>query len=248
MSARKGGEQRQAHMQRLAEKLGFNDENSKLLQQALTHPTYAEGSRLGKGNNQRLEFLGDAVLDLLVGEYLFHSYPKAQEGELSKMRAFIVRESSIAEAAVTLGIDQALLLGHGADSSGDRERPSVQADAFEAVLGALFLSQGVEKVRELLSELFAPIMDKLTSEDYEDKKSMLQELVQSKVPYGVNYKLQRLSGPDHCPNFEAHVYCGKVLLGKGQGHSKKESESAAAAVALKNKDKWLNKILSTTDE
>ena len=230
-------------MRELGDRLGFSEQELPVLVQALTHPAFFEGSRHPQeGDNQRLEFLGDAVLDLIAGEYLYRAYPAAQEGELSKMRAFIVCESSLAEAAVGLGVDQSLRLGHGSEAGGDRRRPSVLADAYEAVIGAVFTCHGYGAARELFLRQFQEKMDHLTPEDYEDKKSLLQELVQSRVPHGVNYRLLASSGPDHAPTFESAVFCGKLMLGSGQGRSKKESEVAAATAALQAKDSWLNKI------
>lgn len=227
----------------LGRRLGFAEGDLPVLVQALTHPAFFEGSRSHKdGDNQRLEFLGDAVLDLIAGDYLFRAYPAAQEGELSKMRAFIVCEASLAEAAVGLGVDKALRLGHGSEAGGDRQRPSVLADAFEAVIGAVFICQGYAAARELFLSQFRSKMDRLTPADYEDKKSLLQELVQARVPHGVSYRLLSSSGPDHAPTFESAVYCGKLLLGQGKGRSKKESEVAAAAAALRTKDGWLKEI------
>ena len=231
----------------LAEKLGFTGDNIAVLRLALTHSTYFEGSRhgskTGDDDNQRLEFLGDAVLDLIVGEYLYHRYPEAREGELSKMRAYLVCEASLSAIAKKLGLEKRLRMGRGAESGGDRYRPSVQADPFEAVIGAVFLTQGYQQTSELLLSLLGEQMDKLSPADYEDKKSLLQELVQSKTPHGVIYKVLSHSGPDHQPHFESGVYCGKLLLGRGEGGSKKESEVAAAAAALKDKQQWINDIV-----
>ena len=231
----------------LGDRLGFGPApKRRLLTQALTHPTWSEGSKKGDGDNQRLEFLGDAVLDLLVGEYLYQVYPVAQEGQLSKMRAYIVCEASLAEAALSLGLDHCMRLGHGAELSGDRQRPSVLADAFEAALGAVFVCLGLEKARELVLSQFKTKIDQLQPEDYEDKKSLLQELVQAQVPHGVTYKLLSVSGPDHHPCFESAVYCDRLRLGSGQGHSKKESEAAAAGAALASRGEWLPKIVRRT--
>ena len=232
----------------LGAQLGFSEENIDVLRLALTHSTYFEGSRHGSGktgddDNQRLEFLGDAVLDLVVGEYLYHRYPDAREGELSKMRAYLVCEASLSAIAQKLGLEKRLRMGRGAESGGDRYRPSVQADAFEAVIGAVFLTQGYQQTSRLLLAQLGEQMDKLSPDDYEDKKSLLQELVQSKTPHGVIYKVLAHSGPDHQPHFESGVYCGKLLLGRGEGGSKKESEVAAAGAALKDKDSWIDDIV-----
>ena len=167
----------------LGRQLGFSEEDLPVLVQALTHPAFFEGSRHPKeGDNQRLEFLGDAVLDLIAGDYLYRAYPEAQEGDLSKMRAFIVCEASLAEAAVSLGVDKCLRLGHGSEAGGDRRRPSVLADAFEAVIGAVFICHGYQAARDLFLTQFKDKMDSLTPEDYEDKKSLLQEIVQTSRP------------------------------------------------------------------
>jgi len=227
----------------LAGKLSLPEAALPVLQQAVTHPAFFEGHRHHqKGDNQRLEFLGDAVLDMLTGDYLYRIYPEAQEGELTKMRACIVCEASLAQAAREIGLDKALRLGRGSEADGDRRRASVLADAFEAVLGAVYVTQGCEAARTVVEGLFAARMDHLTPEDYEDKKSLLQELVQAVVPHGVTYRLLDTQGPPHCPRFEMGVYCGKLLLGKGEGGSKKEGEVAAAADALRHKEAWLPEI------
>lgn len=228
---------------KLGEAIGFPPKKLSLLEQALTHPTYFEGVRSEDScNNQRLEFLGDAVLDFLVGEYLFWKYRQAQEGDLTKMRSVIVCEASLAKKSQELGIGEALLLGKGSDVSGDRQRPSVLGDAFEAVLGAIYAAQGIEVAREFILKHFQEEMDSLQKDDYEDKKSLLQELVQKNSSKGVHYRLLSSSGPDHAPVFESGAYCGTLLLGSGSGSSKKESEIAAAKAAFANQDDWLEEI------
>jgi len=230
----------------LGKLLDFPDEQAPLLRLAMTHSTFYEGSRHGgpeKGDdNQRLEFLGDAVLDLIVGEELYRLYPDAREGQLSKMRAYLVCEASLAEDAAKLRIQHCLRMGRGAESGGDRFRPSVLADAFEAMVGAIFLAQGYDHARAFLLSRFQQAMEHLTPEDYEDKKSLLQELIQGKGCHGVNYRVLEQSGPDHHPHFRSAVYCGNLLLGTGEGGSKKESEVAAAGAALKKKEEWLDSI------
>ena len=227
---------------RLAQRLSFPGEQLALLQQALTHPAFFEGHLGNREDNQRLEFLGDAVLDMIIGGYLFRRYPEAQEGQLSKMRAFIVCEASLSKAALELGLDSGLRLGRGSEASGDRQRPSVLADAYEAVVGAIFTVQGFDAAQHLLVEQFREKMDSLTPEDYEDKKSLLQELVQAKVAHGVNYKLLEQTGPSHKPRFVSAAFCNGVQLGQGEGGSKKESEMMAAAAALTDRERWLPEI------
>jgi ribonuclease-3 len=215
-------------------------EKRELFLQALTHPTFFEGAKQAiPQDTQRLEFLGDAILDLVVGDYLYHAYPAAHEGELSKMRAALVCESALALQAKDFGLGKLLRLGKGGESSGDRYRPSVLADAFEALIGAIYEANGFMAAHSFIITHFAAAIAKLTKDDYEDRKSLLQELVQSETMYGVSYKTLRQDGPDHAPRFESGAYCKEILLGRGWGNSKKESEQAAAAAALASKSKWL---------
>lgn len=226
----------------LAQRLNFPPDQHSLLVQSLTHPAFFEGHRGGRGDNQRLEFLGDAVLDMIVGGYLYQRYPAAQEGDLSKMRAFIVCEASLAAAAVELGLDRGLRLGRGSEASGDRQRPSVLADAYEAVIGAVFVAQGFDAAQRLVTTQFREKMDHLQPADYEDKKSLLQELIQARGSHGVSYKLLSQSGPSHQPRFISAALCNGIQLGQGEGGSKKESEMAAAAAALADQASWLDRI------
>lgn len=228
---------------KLGQKLGVSSQGIPLLRQALTHPTYFEGDKHnGNQDNQRLEFLGDAVLDLLIGEYLFDLYPDLKEGELTKMRAALVCESYLAKKSEELGIDKALRLGKGSEVGGDRSRPSVLADAFEAVLGSVYKTEGIEFARKLIGELFQDSLKNLSRENYEDKKSVLQELIQKKGAGNIHYHVLDTSGPEHAKIFTSGVYWGSLLLAKGEGSSKKESEQEAAKAALQNKDKWIKKI------
>lgn len=226
--------------QELAQKLGFEEEDMPILVQALTHPAYFEGAKPEEeSDNQRLEFLGDAVLDLLVGYHLYLHYPEAQEGELTKMRAATVCESYLAKMSEELGINKALRLGKGSEAGGDRNRPSVLADAFEAVLGAIFVVQGMEGASAFIEKYFAHALDTLSRDDYEDKKSLLQELAQKEHHGSISYRLLSTEGPDHAKTFVSGVYCQKILLAEGRGSSKKESEQAAAKTAYAIREQWL---------
>ena len=227
---------------RFMKETGFPPEKKELLVQALTHSTFFEGVKQEiPEDNQRLEFLGDAILDMLVGEYLYHAYPAAREGDLSKMRAALVCESALALLAKELGLGKLLRLGKGGEASGDRERPSVLADTFEALVGAFYEAGGFSAAYSFAKKHFAPAVAKLTRDDFEDKKSLLQELAQKETGLGVTYKTLSVDGPDHAPRFESGAYCGGKLLGRGRGGSKKESEQAAAAAALASRIKWLKK-------
>lgn len=228
---------------RFGQAIDFPESELDLLIQAFTHPTFFEGQKQDSPeDNQRLEFLGDAVVDMVAGAYLYNRYPEMREGDLSKMRAAVVCEQSLAKEALNLGIGSLLRLGKGAEVGGDRNRPSVLADAFEALIGALYQAAGFAKAEAFVLKHFKEQMDSLTRDDFEDKKSMLQELVQKESGYGVTYRLLKMDGPDHAPTFASAAYCRYQMLGRGEGGSKKESEQAAAAAALKSQGDWLPKI------
>ncbi len=227
----------------LVDKLGFQAVQEEILLQALTHPAYFEGIKHPAANdNQRLEFLGDAVLDIVVGEYLYYKYPLENEGVLSKMRAAIVCESSLTAKSIECGIGNALRLGHGSEASGDRKRGSILADAYEAVVGAIYIAKGYDAVKNFIIGCFASAMDQMTEDVFEDKKSLLQELVQGKSALTVTYKVLETSGPPHAPLFKTGVYWGEQLIGIGNGHSKKEAEQASAKDALEKKNNWFDMI------
>lgn len=209
------------------------------LNQALTHPTYVfEKKKKGLVNNQRLEFLGDAVLGLVVGDHLFRRYPDRPEGELTKMRAALVCESSLGERAKALGLGRYLLLGRGEEMNGGRERVSVLADAFEAVMGAIYLDAGLETAADFIISQLARRIDDLNSGNYGDHKTMLQELVQSYGEESVSYQILQESGPDHQKTFVAGVTYREHFLARGSGNSKKEAEQNAAQAAIDDLDKW----------
>lgn len=223
----------------LGERLTFPENELSLLEQALTHPTFFEGVKKDeRQDNQRLEYLGDAVLDMLVGEYLYRNYTQAREGDLTKMRATIVCEASLAKAAAGFGIGEALLLGKGAEAAGDRERPSVLADAFEAVLGAIYMTKGIEAARDFIIEQFSEQMKDLRREDYEDAKSLLQEHIQTYGEAHIHYEMLEAHGPGHAPVFTMGVFLGQRLLAQASAQNKKEAEQLCARKALGNKQKW----------
>lgn len=191
-------------------------------------------------HNQRLEFLGDAVLGLVVGDYLFSFYPGHPEGDLTKMRAALVCEVSLAERSRTLGLGRYLLVGRGEAISGGRERPSILADAFEAVIGAIYLDAGLETAKDFIVDQLKDAIENLDLENCGDHKTMLQELVQKYGNEGVSYLILEESGPDHQKNFVAGVKLRERILARGSGHSKKEAEQKAAQAALKELPAWQN--------
>ncbi|MDN5346608.1 MAG: ribonuclease [Clostridia bacterium] len=210
---------------------GIKPSGLELLDMALTHPTYA--FEHGTADNQRLEFLGDAVLGLIVADYLYRTYPDLSEGELTRLRARIVCEDSLAAAAGRLGLGRLLLLGKGEEMSGGAERESNLADAVEAVLGALYLEGGLELARQFFRFALDPVLKEAEIID-KDYKTRLQEEVQRLSQENVSYAILEEWGPDHAKNFRAGVYFRGKLWATGTGKSKKEAEQEAARLALKD--------------
>lgn len=226
-------------LEKLVKSWGISLESMEYLNQALTHPTYVfENKNLGLIHNQRLEFLGDAVLGVAVGDYLFRHFPTKSEGDLTKMRAAVVCESSLAKLAKNMGLGQYLLLGRGEELGGGRERPSILADAFEAVIGAIYLESGEAVVKKIVVGQLKDEINSLNPDDYGDYKTMLQELVQKHGDESVSYNIVGESGPDHNKRFISGVTYKERLLARGSGRSKKEAEQKAAQAALKNFDSW----------
>jgi len=214
--------------------LGLHDFRMDLIRTALTHPSFTfENPSYMLEHNQRLEFLGDAVLDFIVGEYLYLTYPQKPEGELTKMRAAVVNESTLARQAKEIELGQVLYLGKGEQHSGGRNRPSILGDALEAVIGAIYLQYGFEEVRKFILDMLVPEIKKLDEGNYGDFKTMLQERAQ-KEDSDINYKILNETGPDHDKVFTAGVYIKGEVKGKGTGKTKKEAEQYAARVALQN--------------
>jgi len=219
----------------LWQKLGVEWQRLSLLREALTHSSYAYENKgqVGIAHNERLEFLGDAVLELIISEHLFSKCPDKPEGELTKMRARVVCEPSLAGVARKLNLGQCMFMGKGEERSGGRDRPSILADVFEAVLGALYLDQGYEAARDFaLQELAEVIRGVLSGKHARDFKTELQELLQQRYAEPVKYHLLREEGPDHNKTFTAAVSHRGKILGEGRGHSKKEAEQNAARMAL----------------
>jgi len=215
------------------ERLGcrFRDEN--LLRLALTHPSKAHESNTATRHNQRLEFLGDSVLGLVLSRELYTQYPDADEGSLSKSRAKLVNRQSLASHARALDVASQLILSRGEENTGGRERASILADAFEALLGAIFLDQGFETAREfILREFASDFSMQAGSSGIENPKGELQELLQSRSPRAPEYQVVSASGADHDRDFECAVLHDGVELARGRGKTKKAAESEAALAAL----------------
>ena len=214
--------------------IGYRFHNISLLQNALTHSSYAnERWHNSLLSNERLEFLGDSVLGMLVAEYLYHNFPNRPEGELTRMRADMVCEQTLAAAATRIGIGEHLLLGHGEERFGGRTRHSILADAMESVIAACFLDGGIEAALKVVQQfiLVEVPVTKLHNMDY---KTQLQELVQQKKNQVLSYVLVGQSGPDHDKQFDVEVSLNGTVVGRGSGSSKKRAEQMAASSAIDN--------------
>lgn len=203
-----------------------------LLATALTHPSYLAEHPEEEDHNQRLEFLGDAILGSVVAYYLYQNFPKSSEGELTKIRAAVVCESSLASIARKLQLGNHLRLGRGEEHSGGRERASILADAFEALTAAIFLDQGWEQTNTFLRGILKEEIAKTIQGVSRDYKTSLQEIVQQNGNDSLTYRLLKETGPDHEKKFVSGVFLDNKLLGEGTGKSKKESEQYAAQAAL----------------
>ncbi|MDD4171239.1 MAG: ribonuclease III [Syntrophomonas sp.] len=220
-----------AHTFLVDHQIKFNDED--LMSTALIHPSYAQEQSI-VSNNQRLEFLGDAVLDFIVAEYLYRNFEDKPEGDLTQIRARVVCEKALVEIANCINIGKYLMLGRGEDMSGGRTRKSILADTVEAVIGAIYLDQGLDSARDFILQYLQPLIDETARGDYQDYKSRLQEYVQSRSKDNVHYEIVSETGPPHAKSFVAGVFLKEELLACGQGKSKKEAEQNAAGKALEN--------------
>jgi ribonuclease-3 len=212
-------------------RLGYDFTDSDLLRLALTHRSFANEQRLPV-QNERLEFLGDAVLGLVTGEELYQRHEAMPEGELSRRKSYLVSEVSLAQMAAELRLGQVLRLGVGEDRSGGRGKPSLLADALEAVLGAVFLDGGLNGARSVLRPLLSERMESTGDWDHRDHKTRLQELLQSDGGSLPRYIKVAEEGPDHAKTFTVECRVNGQVAGTGQGSSKKAAEQSAAAAAL----------------
>lgn len=233
-------------LKRLEDKLGYRFKQRELLKRALTHSSYLQHSPEVRESNQRLEFLGDTVLQMVLTEAIFFRYPQEREGQLSKRRSLLTRGSFLAELARTYELAEALLLAPGEESSGGRQRDSALEDAFEALMGALYIDAGMERAKQLILGIFQAELERTASEAgeeeapyarHENPKGLLQERVQP--VFGNNalsYELSATHGEDHNRSYEMSVYLHSTKLGTGSGSSKKAAEINAARMALATLD------------
>lgn len=218
----------------LEKAIGYSFKKIALFKRALTHKSYANERKLSpEEHNERLEFLGDAVLELAVSELLMKRYPNSSEGDLSKMRAAIVNEKQLAHFARRFRLGEYLYLGKGEEQTSGREKSSLLADAFEAILGGIYLDRGFEKASRVVQQHYVALLDRGPIETlYQDYKTDLQEQCQSLFRVAPRYRLVAERGPDHDKVFDVELYVRDDLMGRGIGRSKKEAEQAAAKQAL----------------
>jgi len=222
----------------LQERLDYRFHDIGLLKNALSHSSYANEHRSGHRkphmqSNERLEFLGDAILSYISADYLYHSFPDYPEGDLTRIRASVVCEEALHREALSLGLSEFLLLGHGEDSSGGRERPSILADAVEAVIGAIFLDGGIDAASTFILSFLKDFISEVSGRGQpRDYKTLLQEIVQKNREETLTYRLVGENGPDHAKVFTVEVLLNTNVIASGSGHSKKAAEQAAAQSAL----------------
>lgn len=220
------------HFHEFESVISYTFKDVKLLIQALTHSSYANENNLKKiDNNERLEFLGDAVLEIVTSDYLYRHYSNLLEGELTKFRASIVCEPTLAEFAREMELGDFLLLGKGEDSSGGRKRDSVLSDAVEALIGAVYIDGGIESARQFIESMLLDDVEE--RKRFVDSKTHLQEYIQQISDVAIEYKVIGEAGPDHNKSFTVHVRHDGKVIGEGEGRSKKSAEQRAAFDALK---------------
>lgn len=218
-------------IQQLQQVIHYQFHNITFLEIALTHSSYANEMRHQVRYNERQEFLGDAVLSIIVSDYLFNNYT-VPEGDLTKLRAALVCERSLDVMANKIGLGDYLRLGHGEEMTGGRTRPSIIADAFEALIAAIYLDSGIESAREFVLPFVIEMLEHEDSLSFKDYKTILQEIIQQNPEEKLVYKLVGEKGPDHDKRFVVEVLLNSNVIGKGQGRSKKTAEQMAAKEAL----------------
>ena len=221
----------QEKIKELQNVIGYEFKQEGLLRQALTHSSYANEKHMRKlSDNERLEFLGDAVLEVVSSDFLFKNYPKLSEGDLTKFRASIVCEPTLALCTKEIDLGKYLYLGKGENQTGGRLRKSILSDAMEAVIGAIYLDGGIEKAREFVHRFI--LTDVENKKLFYDSKTILQEIVQGNYSENLHYVILSEEGPDHDKSFTVEARIGDMPIGRGNGHTKKAAEQEAAYQAL----------------
>lgn len=219
-------------MKDLQQIIGYQFRQEKYLSNALTHSSYANEVKRNLQSNERQEFLGDAVLSIIVSDYLYRHYSHLPEGELTKLRASLVCEKALCQFAGQIGLGAYLMLGKGEENTGGRERPSILADAFEALIAAIYLDGGIEPATRFVMGFVQDVIEDHGRVTFKDYKTMLQEIIQQNPEEHVSYVLAEESGPDHDKHFVVEVRLNSNVIGRGEGRSKKNAEQMAAREAL----------------
>ncbi len=229
------------NLAKLQESIGYQFSDNKLLQQAVTHRSYLnENPSWSVGHNERLEYLGDAVLELVVTEYLYEHYPSTPEGEMTNWRAALVNAVMLSSITNDFDLNASMLLSRGEARDTGRARQYILANAIEALIGAMYLDGGYQPCKEFIGRFVLTHLPEIISKRlYRDPKSLLQEQSQDRLGVTPTYNVMEEWGPDHARQFRIGVYLGKELSGEGQGQSKQDAQQAAAEDALKNKN-WSN--------
>ncbi|MCM1123345.1 MAG: ribonuclease III [Eubacterium sp.] len=218
-------------MEKLEEKIGYRFRDKMLLKQALTHSSHANEQKINRtGDYERLEFLGDAVLELASSDYIYRNHPDMTEGKMTKFRSSIVCEPALAFCARQIGLEAYILLGKGEEATGGRNRDSIISDVMEAVIGAIYLDSGIDEARAFIGRII--LSDLEHKQLFYDAKTILQEEVQKENRGALHYELLREDGPEHDKTFVVDVLIDDVRIGSGSGHSKKAAEQKAAYAAL----------------
>ncbi len=219
-------------MERLEKNLKYTFKNKELLKNALAHSSYANEKKGSATSNERLEFLGDSVLSIVVSEHIYKNFPNLPEGQLTRLRASLVCEKTLCGFSKRLEVGDFLLLGKGEKANGGATRPSILADAFEAILAAIYLDGGMEPAKRHVLRFIQSELSHLEGENFKDYKTELQEIIQRNPEEKLTYVLIGESGPDHDKSFTVEVHLNSNVIGEGTGHSKKNAEQAAAKKAL----------------
>lgn len=225
--------ERQKKLESLEKKVNYSFKDKGLMNMALTHTSYVKGDGRASEHNERLEFLGDAVLELCVSEYLYNRFSEYNEGDMTRLRAQTVCEGALFDVAKGLDLGSVLLLGRGEDHSGGREKPSILSDAVEALIGALYIDGGMDTARRfIMSFIGAAVQSAVSGGPHKDYKTMLQEYVQKRHMGQIAYVLTGSSGPDHNKIFAMNVSIAGTVVGSGEGKTKQEAGQQAAKAAL----------------
>lgn len=220
-------------LEEFEQRIGYSFKDKSLLFEALSHSSFANESRHKYRSNERLEFLGDSVLSIVVSDYIFENYKDIPEGELTKIRATLVCEKALHEFGSEIDLGSYVMLGKGEELAGGRERPSIIADAFEAVIAAIYLDGGIEAARKHILRFLPEDVLGAVEKAYDDYKTILQEIVQKNPEERIEYRLDSESGPDHNKMFTVKVMLNSNEIGRGTAHSKKAAEQLAAKEALR---------------